>query len=71
MIKAFLNAILLSLQDEVWLTSLNICHRDMDCQWNIAASSNGFRIMVDVREYIIEDGEGADCVYDSLRFYDG
>lgn len=43
---------------------------EMDCQWTIGAS-NGFRIMVDVREYIIEDGEGADCVYDSLRFYDG
>lgn len=54
----------------VLLTSLYIYYRDMDCQWNIGAS-NGFRIMVDVREYIIEDGEGADCVYDSLRFYDG
>lgn len=43
---------------------------DMDCQWTISAN-NSFRIMVDVREYLIEEGEGADCVYDSLRFYDG
>lgn len=49
---------------------MNICDRDMDCQWTIDAN-NSYRIMVDVREYIIEDGEGADCVYDSLRFYDG
>lgn len=70
MIKAFSSVISLSIRDEVLLTSLYIYHRDMDCQWNIGAS-NGFRIMMDVREYIIEDGEGADCVYDSLRFYDG
>lgn len=47
-----------------------VYYRNMDCQLTISAA-NGYRILVDVREYIIEDGEGPECVYDSLRFYDG
>jgi hypothetical protein len=42
----------------------------MDCQWSISAG-NGNRVVVDVREYIIEDGEGPECVYDFLQFFDG
>ncbi|XP_048756580.2 bone morphogenetic protein 1-like [Ostrea edulis] len=43
---------------------------NMDCQWRISAG-NGNRVVVDVREYIIEDGEGSECVYDYLQFFDG
>ncbi|XP_062598422.1 tolloid-like protein 2 [Saccostrea cucullata] len=45
-------------------------YSNMDCKWLISAG-NGERVVVDMREYIIEDGEGPECVYDFLQFFDG